>query len=45
MENQHKLIKGYRDLSQEEIDTLAIEDVNAFLAAREDVRAVLEGEQ
>lgn len=37
MDNQHKLIKGYRDLSQAEIDAM-----NAIKAKAEEVGALIE---
>lgn len=37
MENQHRLIKGYRDLSQEEIDLM-----NRIKAKGEEVRALVQ---
>lgn len=38
MDNQHKKIKGYRDLSQEEIDA-----INSIKAKAEEVGMLIEG--
>lgn len=40
MDNQHKMIKGYRDLSQAEIDMM--NEVNALGSAAEDLIAKVE---
>lgn len=38
MDNQHKLIKGYRDLSQEEIDAM-----NSIKEEGERLKAIIDG--
>lgn len=40
MDNQHKKIKGYRDLTQSEIDTM-----NSIKSKAEEVGALIEGMQ